>query len=362
LQSKVIKIAIVTYNLEFGGLSSATKSLCKMLSNSEFDVELLLLDQVNKPLGVKKYTCFKTKAQGVHKYFEKLRRYYNFNSYLKASKFDYIIDQRYRINIFSEFVIQKVFYSKASIIIGIHSARLETYLPNNKTVANFLFKNVYKIICCSSAIKEKIENRYGMTNAICIYNGVDVASAGTQFSNQFEFDYIIAAGRIEPLKQFDKLILAYSKTNLSEIGVKLVILGEGSQMEECKTLVKQLRLEENVVFMGYVSNPERYLASALFLVLCSKYEGFPMVILESMCQSTPVLSFDLESGPNEVIVSGENGILVENQNFESLKVAIENLASNSVLIQYLKKNTAHTVERFSYIEIQKQWKALLGKN
>lgn len=362
MHNKNIKIAIVAYNLENGGLSNAILSLYRILDHKDFNVELLLFDQEDKPETIDSYKCFKVTGNNKLRFVEKLIRYYNFTKHVKKSKYDFIIDERFRLNIFSEILIQKIIYSNLKTIIAIHSSKLDTYLPHNKIVTRFLFKDVYKIVCCSNSIKLKIEDKYQINNVQCIYNSINVEPVIINPLQKNESKYIVAVGRIEPLKQFDKLITTYSKTNLAQKGIKLVFLGDGSQLKECKNLTKSLGLEDQIIFKGYVKKTKEYIKNAQFLVVCSKYEGFPMVILESIALTTPVLSFDLESGPNEIIVSGENGMLVENQNFSALKEGIEALASDTKQLDFFRSNTKKSIVNFSDVKIKKQWEELLQNN
>lgn len=361
MQKKVIKIAIVAYQLEIGGLARTTRDLYHFFDQCEkTNVELLLLNEENRTNEMQQTINFKKRTNKNLDFLEKIKRYYSFKLYLDKSKFDFIIDQRYRLNPLLEVIILKIIYRKSNIIITVHSSNIETYLFKNVWFTRFLCKNVFKVVCCSDVLKNIIQTKFKLTNTHCIHNSIDLNNTKCNISEHIEdLKYILAVGRVEPLKQFDKLIISYSKTSLPNKNIKLLIIGGGSHLSKCKRLVNDLNLGDSVVFEGFVSKPQNYYKKALFTVLCSKYEGFGLVLLESLVEGTPVVSFDLPTGPSEIISDNVNGILVEDQNFEALGQAIELLAVDMKKLQFLGKNAIKMAEKFSQENIGKEWLKLL---
>ncbi|GAA4268111.1 glycosyltransferase [Hyunsoonleella aestuarii] len=363
MQKKTTKIAIVAYSLDLGGLSRVVTNLYELLySEKGILVELLLLDQCDNLNTINEYKNFNVSSKNKGGFFKRLRRYLAFKKYLKKSKFDYIIDQRYRLNPFSEFIISKFIYPKTKIIYNIHSSRIETYLQKQVWFTNYLYNNAFAMVCCSNGIKKSIEAKYGLNNLKCIYNSIGIKDYEEKSISPFNFKYIIAVGRIEPLKQFDRLIEVYSKSCLPNNQIKLVLVGDGSQKEDCEVLANSLKISNNLVFTGSLDNPKAYIQNALFLVLSSKYEGFPMVLLEAMACSTPAISFDLFSGPNEIIKPNVNGILVKDQDFEALLKAMNKLFNNKELLDKYSKNAKNSIMKFSHEKIKKSWLLLLKQD
>jgi glycosyltransferase involved in cell wall biosynthesis len=93
----------------------------------------------------------------------------------------------------------------------------------------------------------------------------------------------------------------------------------------------------------------------LFTISTSKYEGMPMVLLESLACGTPIISWDYASGPNEIITNGNNGLLIENQNTEKLIEAMNLFVSDNDLYLHCKENALPTVKKFSLETIGVEW-------
>lgn len=118
---------------------------------------------------------------------------------------------------------------------------------------------------------------------------------------------LVAAGRLEPVKQFDQLIHAFHTTGAPG---HLTILGEGSQRPELEHLVQSLGLEHDVSLPGYETNLTPWLNQASACVISSEREGFPYTVVEALHAHCPVLSTPVsgvsEFLPDEAIASACN--------------------------------------------------------
>jgi len=361
-QSKKYKIAIVAYNLNVGGLAKVIINLFLLLSKVEnLEVKLLLLDNEIEYEVNGEVVIFGVDANSNSSFLKKIKKYILFKKYLKQEKFDFIIDLRYRLNPISEIFITKFLYPKTKIIYTVHSSKIETYLLKNTFLTKRLYGNAYKIVCVAKEVEKKVILKHQLKNTISIYNPISLEEIieKSNEKSELQFDYILAVGRIVGLKQFDKLIKAYLNSILPSKEIKLVIVGDGSELEKIKTHATDLDTSNNVIFVGFSNNPYKYMKNALFIVLCSQYEGFPLVLLESLASNTPVISFDLVSGPNEIIIHEYNGLLVEDQNFDKLTESINLLYSNENLYNICKSNARFSIQKFSFEAITKEWLNLM---
>jgi len=216
--------------------------------------------------------------------------------------------------------------------------------------------NVKKIVTCSSEIENKLNNNYKLKNTKTIYNplNLDYVTKKLLAPKPFEFDYILAIGRLNRQKGFDILIKSFAKTNLRK-RVKLVILGEGEERKNLEKLIVKYDLKSQVLLFGRVDNPFIYMKYAKFFILSSRYEGFANVLLEALACRTPVIATDCETGTSEIIESEKNGLLVPVEDEEALKLAMEKLFYDRELYKRLKTNTRKSVERFNRKNIIKEW-------
>jgi len=220
----------------------------------------------------------------------------------------------------------------------------------------YKFPNVKKIITCSSGIEKKLNNNYSLKNTKTIYNplNLDYITKELLAANPFEFDYVLAMGRLDRQKGFDILIKSFAKTNLRK-RVKLVILGEGEERKNLEKLIIKLDLKSQVLLFGKADNPFIYMKYAKFFILSSRYEGFANVLLEALACKIPIIAADCKTGPSEIIESEENGLLVPVEDEEALKLAMEKLFYDRELYKRLRANTRKSIEKFNVNIIIKDW-------
>lgn len=117
--------------------------------------------------------------------------------------------------------------------------------------------------------------------------------------------------RLSPIKQISHAIEAFQQVVQEIPDARLEIRGTGRQEEKLRKKIVTLNLSQNVFLKGYAYNTDLVYKRSLFTLLTSKYEGFSLVILESMANGTPVISYDVNYGPSDIITDGEDGYLIK---------------------------------------------------
>ncbi len=189
----------------------------------------------------------------------------------------------------------------------------------NLCIFNRMMSRCAKLICCSRDMANDLCNLYSLErkNVTTIYNPIDLnlcKSLATEqcyhpfFENQ-NTPVLLAVGSLCEQKNYSMMLEAIARV-CKEKPVKLIVLGEGYLRPNLEELCDELGLADVVDFIGNVKNPFAYMALANLFVLSSHFEGFPMVLLETMACGLPIVSVDCPSGPRELIENGRTGILV----------------------------------------------------
>lgn len=354
------KICIVSISLAKGGAERSTSTLTKILKDQGFDVHLVLLnDAIDFDFEgqLLNLGTDKTVADSPWKRFRRIKK---LRRYLITENFEFVIDTRPRRSVPIEWIYLNYVYLNFKLICIVHNSKLEKYFTTNKWIAQMIIKKSSKIIGVSQTITENINFTYNTKKALTIYNSVtDLNQQQSEFSSQKP--YILFLGRLDDNhKNFSLLIAAYKQSILADNDVQLYIVGDGPDKDLVQQEIDTNKLQDSVKLMSFTPNVYSILNDALYLVLTSRYEGFPMVLIEALSVGTPVISVNCRSGPSEIIHHEMNGLLVENHIPKALAQAFDRFLLDTDLYNTCKSNSKQSVSHLNQRIIGKQWSKILN--
>ena len=322
-------IAIISTSLNSGGAERIAGLLSKELSKI-YNVYLFLLSTENV---IYEYGGIIVNIGSSFPFFE-----YS----IKANK------EKYKIDVAISFLEMMNFANirtrtNERVIISERCA--QSYIVPKAYAEDMQIRRYYnyadEMAACSIGVKHEMESVYGLTLPITpIYNFVNQerikVNAEENFDREVEeflgnSEYFINIGRLHNQKNQKRLIRQFGIFHKRDkLGIKLLIVGIGELYEKLSQLIAELDLHDYVKIIAYGNNPFRYLARARALVLSSKYEGLPNVLLEAMVVQCPIVAVDCVSGPRELLDDDlqydavyekikicKRGILVTNDGSES---------------------------------------------
>ncbi len=190
---------------------------------------------------------------------------------------------------------------------------------------------------------------------IVMYNPIDPTAAGKRKPYSVNSQKIITVGRLTYPKNMELLIEVAEKVLKRNPDWIWDIYGDGELREKLQNMINECGLHNRLFLKGQVSNVYDLYGNYAFKVLTSRYEGFPMTLLEAAANGLPMISFDIETGPNEIIKHGINGFLVPPEDKDAMQRSIETLIQDQELRIQMSKESAKTSEQFQIEEISGRW-------
>lgn len=200
---------------------------------------------------------------------------------------------------------------------------------------------------------------YAPGRVITIYNWID--SRIMEHAGEYDSDThkILTAGRFSKEKGMDLLVDVAVKLKSKTEDFVWEVYGEGDMFQEIKGRIEKEGLDEHVKLMGLTSEMEQCYKGHCMYVLTSYREGLPLVLLEAKANHLPLLSFDIVSGPAEIITDGQDGILVPPYDTELMADKIQELLQDKEKRIRMSEKSQRNLKEFEKEKILNQWKELI---
>ena len=367
-----MKILFIIPSLVFGGAERVLIHLINSLNKDKYSICLVLFEDIPDYKGELHFS-------GEIVYLDKKSRW----DFLKL-----ILKLRKTMKTYQPDTVLS-FLDYTNIITGIASLFLKrkfklilcernyppAYLPKarltylRRWLMKFTYRKADKILTVSKSIARVLEEDFNIKSEKIktIYNPIMLNKIKDKCQKEIKHPFfederaqiIISVGRLTEQKRLDRLLRAFSFVRKRENRVYLIIVGDGELRKELENLSSELRVDKWTDFVGFQSNPYAWIHKANIFVLSSDFEGFPNVVLESMACGTPVISTDCPSGPSEIIVNGQSGILVLTEDEKALAEAILKLLRNETLRRRISEEAKRRVEAFRIEKILPQYEEVM---
>ena len=336
-----MKIALIVKEIEGGGIQKSFLTLFNSFNKYGIETYLFVLRKPKKLIiNNKKIIILGHKINlinGIKLYF-----------YIKKLKIDFAIINSEYMGKYIPLNSNKKFYT----IHVIWSERIKQNISGFfKKISLKIKYNNKNLIVVSNGIKNDINENLKIKykNIYVIADPYDFEEIEQKSKEKVPIhNYIVSVGSLLSVKRHDILIKAFSK--LKNKNIKLVIVGQGNQLEKLQKLTKDLNLEKRVIFTDFEENPYKWIKNSKLLVVSSESEGFSRVIIEALYLNIPVVStncspiFKEEFFPKEL-----KPFIAKINDIENLKETIEKA------LEYYPNYDRRFVQQFSDKNIIKEY-------
>ena len=248
--------------------------------------------------------------------------------------------------------VEKLTYSSATRVYPNSKGLYDFILQNNFTQSNKL-----KIIANGSS--NGIDTAFFSPDQVTEIERVTLREKLNIQPDDFVFVFV---GRIVSDKGINELIKAFSELQAAEnnepAGIKLLLVGglENDLDPLNPETLAEINQNKDIISVGFQQDVRSFFAIADALVFPSYREGFPNVVMQAGAMGLPSIVSDI-NGCNEIIIEGENGLIIPSKNVEKLKEKMLTLAKDKNLYTKLKGNSRRMIE--NRYEQSVVWNALL---
>ena len=229
----------------------------------------------------------------------------------------------------------------------------------SKKEARECYEKFDQTICVSEFVKKDFRKLLNFRRACkVLYNTVEsnvILEKSKESVPELEVDEyfkLIAVGSLKESKGYKRLLKIIFKLKQENKKVRLYILGIGPQEKELKDYVEKNGLKDRVIFLGYQTNPYKYVVRSDLFVCASYAEGFSTAATEALIVGTPVCTVEV-SGMKEMLgQQNEYGIVTLNDDKDFYK-GIKLLVEDKELLEYYKKQSFIRGAQFSTEETVK---------
>jgi glycosyltransferase involved in cell wall biosynthesis len=172
---------------------------------------------------------------------------------------------------------------------------------------------------------------------------------------------VVMLARLDTQKRIPHAIASFAHVVKALPQARLEIYGQGPDQGSLQELIDELGLRENVTLAGYTKDPASVYEKASCSLLTSRFEGFGLVLLESLSHGCPVVSYDVKYGPADIVADGVNGFLVGSAMQQQMARRVIEILTDENLRRRLSENAAKPRTEFSEESFVARWSELFHR-
>ena len=228
---------------------------------------------------------------------------------------------------------------KIPLVSHIHNNAYDARGLSPKTVAYLLagFRAKHILWVSNSSYEGYAFHKLFAKKSSVLYNIIDteqIFEKKANDTNTYDYD-MIYVGRLTFQKDPQRLMRLCARLKESKPDLKVAIVGTGELEAEVKALCEELKIQDNVQFLGFQPNPIKMIHDSKAMILTSRWEGTPMCALEAMALGTPVVSTPSD-GMTDLLDDGVNGYLTDDD--EKMAQNLLKIMTDSAHRTYLGEN------------------------
>lgn len=352
------KILFLIHDLGQGGAEKVLVNLVNHLDKKKYDVSVTALfgGGVNEQFlkqDVHFYTIF-PKIIPANTKWSKLFSPEQLYKYCIREKYDIVVSY---LEGLSARVVSGCKDKNIKLISWIHveqhTKKKAAYAFRSFSEAKKCYSRFDKIVCVSQSVKNIFQQLFPEILTVdVLYNTVEsnqilclAKEPLTEVNMSKDTINICGVGSLKAAKGFDRLIRIHHKLLCDGIPVHTYILGKGPDKEKLHALATKLKVSDSVTFLGYHTNPYKFIAASDLFVCSSYQEGFSTAATEALIVGTPVCTVDV-SGMKEMLGDNEFGLITENSEV-GLYLGLKRLLKDKKLFDFYKKQALIRGQKFS---------------
>ena len=235
-----------------------------------------------------------------------------------------------------------------------------------KTIFKFFLNMADQVMANSYDFIKSLKYEFNVDGK-CIYNPLDKREiekkskiTTKKYFNKKSTLRIINIGRFVDQKDQITFLKALNLIK-HKIDFEAILIGKGIDKTKFKNFINENKLNNNIKLINFVKNPYPILREAEILILSSKYEGLPNVLLEAQVLKKFIISSDCPTGPREILLNGKGGLLFKVGNFKELANKIIYYNKNKKKLSKLINLGYRKLYRFDYNLNLKNYLELIKK-